>query len=159
MFGSVGSAVPTFINQINNKLPITITHKNVTRFFMTTNEACFLLMSSLKINKAKNVLVLDMGKPIKILKIIKSLIELRKKIEPDYTHEIKEIGLQKGEKMNEELTTNNKLRKTNNPDINIATDPVYKNIEIEKLIEKLSRNNDPFIATNLMKNFLSSDYK
>ena len=100
-----------------------------------------------------------MGKPIKILKIIKSLIELRKKIEPDYTHEIKEIGLQKGEKMNEELTTNNKLRKTNNPDINIATDPVYKNIEIEKLIEKLSRNNDPFIATNLMKNFLSSDYK
>ena len=159
VFGSVGSAVPTFINQINNKLPITITHKNVTRFFMTTNEACFLLMSSLKINKAKNVLVLDMGKPIKILKIIKSLIELRKKIEPDYTHEIKEIGLQKGEKMNEELTTNNKLRKTNNPDINIATDPVYKNIEIEKLIEKLSRNNDPFIATNLMKNFLSSDYK
>ena len=53
VFGSVGSAVPTFINQINNKLPITITHKDVSRYFMTTNEACFLLMSSMKINNPK----------------------------------------------------------------------------------------------------------
>ena len=159
VFGSVGSAVPTFINQINNRMPITITHKNVTRFFMTTNEACFLLMSSLKINHVSNVLVLDMGKPIKIIKIIRSLIELRKKIEPDYSYEIKEIGLQQGEKMNEELTTNKRLKKTINPDINIATDPVYSNKEIDKLIYKLKRNNDPMIATTLMKNFLSEDYK
>ena len=140
-------------------MPITITHKNVTRFFMTTNEACFLLMSSLKINHVSNVLVLDMGKPIKIIKIIRSLIELRKKIEPDYSYEIKEIGLQQGEKMNEELTTNKRLKKTINPDINIATDPVYSNKEIDKLIYKLKRNNDPMIATTLMKNFLSEDYK
>ena len=73
------------MNQINNKLPITITNKNVTRYFMTTNEACFLLMSSMKINNPKNVLVLNMGKPIKIMNIIKSLINLRKKIEPDYS--------------------------------------------------------------------------
>ncbi len=159
VFGSVGSAVPTFINQINNRLPITITHKNVTRFFMTLNEACFLLMSSLKINKPGNVLVLSMGKPIKILDIIKSLIELRKKIEPDYTYEIKEIGLQKGEKMNEQLTINNKLKKTTNQDINIVTDPIYKVEDIDKLLSRLKENNDPQIATRLMKNFLSKDFK
>ena len=159
VFGSVGSAVPTFINQINNRLPITITHKNVTRFFMTTNEACFLLMSSLKINKPNNVLVLSMGKPIKIINIIKSLIELRKRIEPDYTYEIKEIGLQKGEKMNEQLTINDKLKKTSNKDINIVTDPTYNNIEIENLLEKLSTNNDPKVSTNLMRSFLFKDFK
>ena len=98
VFGSVGSAVPTFINQINNKLPITITNKKVTRFFMTTNEACFLLLSSLRINKANNVLVLNMGKPIKILQIINSLIKIRKRIEPNYTYKIKEIGLSKRRK-------------------------------------------------------------
>ena len=91
VFGSIGSAVPTFINQINKKLPITITNKNVKRFFMTTNEACFLLMSSLKIQNADNVLVLNMGKSIKILDIINSLIKMRKKIEPNYIFEIKEI--------------------------------------------------------------------
>ncbi len=159
VFGSVGSAVPTFINQINNRLPITITHKNVTRFFMTTNEACFLLMSSLKINKPNNVLVLSMGKPIKILNIIKSLIELRKRIEPDYTYEIKEIGLQKGEKMNEQLTINNKLKKTINKDINIVTDPIYNTEDIDKLLKKLSENNDPKISTKLMRNFLHKDFR
>ena len=159
VFGSIGSAVPTFINQINNRLPITITHKNVSRFFMTLNEACFLLMSSLKITNPGNVLVLSMGKPIKILDIIKSLIELRKKIEPDYTYEIKEIGLQKGEKMNEQLTINSKLKKTNNKSINIVTDPTYKKESIEKLLFKLENNNDPEISTKLMKNFLSKDFK
>ena len=61
--------------------------------------------------------------------------------------------------MNEELTTNKKLKKTVNPDINIATDPVYSNKEIDKLIYRLKINNDPTIATKLMKNFLSEDYK
>ena len=126
---------------------------------MTLNEACFLLMSSLKINKPCNFLVLSMGKPIKILVIIKSLIELRKKIEPDYTYEIKEIGLQKGEKMNEQLTINNKLKKTTNQDINIVTDPTYKVEDIDKLLSRLKENNDPQIATRLMKNFLSKYFK
>ena len=80
VFGSVGSAVPTFINQINNRIPITITHKNVKRYFMTLNDACFLLLWSLKIKNAENVLVLNMGKPIKILDIVKSLIDAKKKL-------------------------------------------------------------------------------
>lgn len=158
VFGSIGSAVPTFINQINNKMPITITHKNVTRYFMTTNEACFLLMSSMRINSPKNVLVLNMGRPIKILKIIESLINLRKKIEPDYQYEIKVIGLQDGEKMNEELTIKKRMNRTIDNDINIATDPIYQNKDIEDLLNKLTDTSDPAQSTRLMKNFLKQDF-
>ena len=158
VFGSIGSAVPTFINQINNKLPITITNKNVTRYFMTTNEACFLLMSSMKINNPKNVLVLNMGKPIKIMDIIKSLINLRKKIEPDYSYEIKVIGLQDGEKMDEELTIKKGMKKTTDNDINITTDPMYENNDIEILLKKLTEINDPNKSTKLMRNFLKKDF-
>ena len=159
VFGSIGSAVPTFINQINKKLPITITNKNVKRFFMTTNEACFLLMSSLKIQNADNVLVLNMGKSIKILDIINSLIKMRKKIEPNYTFEIKEIGLTKGEKMNEQLTVNKRLIKTNNPDINIVTDPKYEKVKVDELLEKLQNNIEPTISAKIMKKFLNRDFK
>ena len=159
VFGSIGSAVPTFINQINKKLPITITNKNVKRFFMTTNEACFLLMSSLKIQNADNVLVLNMGKSIKILDIINSLIKMRKKIEPNYTFEIKEIGLTQGEKMNEQLTVNKRLIKTNNPDINIVTDPKYEKVKVDELLEKLQNNIEPTISAKIMKKFLNKDFK
>ena len=159
VFGSIGSAVPTFINQINNKLPITITNKNVTRYFMTTNEACFLLMSSLKIHNVNNVLVLNMGKPIKIMNIINSLIKMKKKIEPNYIFKIKEIGLIKGEKLNEQLTINKKLIKTNNKDISIVTDPKYEKENINKLLEKLKNNIDPIISLKIMKEFLIKDFK
>ena len=158
VFGSVGSAVPTFINQINNKLPITITHKDVSRYFMTTNEACFLLMSSMKINNPKNVLVLNMGKSIKIINIIKSLINLKKKIDPNYKYEIKVIGLQDGEKMKEELTIRKKVNRSIDKDINIATDPVYNKKNIEELLMKLKINNNPEVSLNLMKNFLKEDF-
>ena len=65
-------------------------------------------MTSLKVNKPNNVIILNMGKPVKILKIINKLISLKKKIDPNYTYEIKEIGLQQGEKMNEQLTISKK---------------------------------------------------
>lgn len=159
VFGSIGSVVPTFLNQINNKLPITITHKNVTRYFMTTNEACFLLMTTMKINNPKNVLVLNMGKPVKIMQIIKSLINLRKKIDPGYKQEIKVIGLQDGEKMNEELTIRKKMVKTFDNDISITTDPVYKKKDLDDLILKLEFNDDPITLMKLMKKFINQDFK
>ena len=126
---------------------------------MTTNEACFLLMSSLKIQNVDNVLVLNMGKPIKILDIINSLIKMRKKIEPNYIFEIKEIGLTQGEKMNEQLTVNKRLIKTNNPDISIVTDPKYEKEKIDELLEKLQNNIEPIISAKIMKNFLNKDFK
>ena len=112
----------------------------------------------MKINNPKNVLVLNMGKPIKIMDIIKSLINLRKKIEPDYSYEIKVIGLQDGEKMDEELTIKKRMKKTTDNDINITTDPMYENNDIEILLKKLTEINDPNKSTKLMRNFLKKDF-
>ena len=99
-----------------------------------------------------------MGNPIKIMNIIKSLIDLKKKIDPNYTYEIKEIGLQEGEKMNEELTIKKKLIKTKNVDISISTDPIYSEESVEKFLDKLTNNNEPSVSTKLMRNFLSKDF-
>ena len=159
VFGSVGSAVPTFINQINNKAPITITDKKVERYFMTLNEACFLLLWSMKLKNTKNVIILNMGKPIKIIKIIRNLIDLKKDLDPNYTFEIKEIGLQKGEKLKEQLTISRKLIRTKNSDINISTDPIYNQKEIEKFLIKIKLNNNPDKLKKLMRNFLTRDFK
>lgn len=126
---------------------------------MTTNEACFLLMTTMKINNPKNVLVLNMGKPVKIMQIIKSLINLRKKIDPGYKQEIKVIGLQDGEKMNEELTIRKKMVKTFDNDISITTDPVYKKKDLDDLILKLEFNDDPITLMKLMKKFINQDFK
>ena len=99
VFGSKGSAIPTFIEQINNKLPITITSRKATRYFMTINEACYLLMLSIKIKKPTNVLIFNMGKPVKIIEVINKLIRIKKKFNKNYNFKIKNIGLKKGEKL------------------------------------------------------------
>ena len=158
VFGSVGSAVPTFISQINNRMPITITHRNVKRYFMTLNDACFLLLWSVKITNANNVLVLNMGKPIKILDIINSLIDIKKKVDPNYSFVIKTIGLQKGEKMNELLTIVKNTKKTKNIDISLTNDPMYDDYKIDDLILNLKKNNDPNIAKKLMVDFLIKEF-
>ena len=159
VFGSIGSAVPTFINQINNKLPITITDKKVERYFMTLNEACFLLLWTMKLKNSENVIILNMGKPIKIIQIIENLIKLRKNFDPNYSFEIREIGLQTGEKLKEELTIRKKLSKTRNPDINISSDPTYSDEEILKFLSKIKLNYNPDVLKKLMKKFLSRDFK
>ncbi|MDA9682743.1 polysaccharide biosynthesis protein [Candidatus Pelagibacter sp.] len=158
VFGSMGSVVPTFINQINQKVPITITDKKVKRYFMTLNDATYLLLWSIKIKKVNNILVLNMGKPIKILDIIKSLVKVRRTVDPNYSYKIEEIGLQKGEKMTEELTINNKTIKTKHPDIKLATDPIYTSYEINNLLNDLKEINDPNILKKKLKNFLLNEF-
>ena len=126
---------------------------------MTLNDACFLLLWSMKIKKVSNVLVLNMGKPIKIMNIIKSLIDVRKKIEPNYKFEIKEIGLQKGEKMYEQLTVKNKIIKTKNPDIFVSTDPKYDYKEIKNLLSSLRATSNPRFLKQLMLKFLKKEIR
>ena len=159
VFGSVGSAVPTFISQINNRMPITITHKNVKRFFMTLNDACFLLLWSVKIKNVNNVLLLNMGKPIKILDIVNSLIKIKQKVDPYYSFIIKTIGLHEGEKINEELTVIKKTKKTKNIDILLTNDPTYNDYQIDKLILDLEKSNNPNLSKKLMTKFLSKEFK
>jgi FlaA1/EpsC-like NDP-sugar epimerase len=102
VIGSSGSVVPIFKQQIENGKPITVTHPEVKRFFMTASEAAQLVMQAGAIGKGGEVFILDMGEQIKILDLAKNLITLSG-LEPYNDVEIKFIGLRPGEKMQEEM--------------------------------------------------------
>lgn len=157
VFGSVGSAVPLFLEQMNNNLPITITNKKVTRYLMTIKEACLLLLSSLKYTGKVNngVFVLDMGKPILIFDIIKKLIELKKRFNPNLDYRVQEIGLQKGEKMHEELTINKNNKKIINKNIFICSEPKYTFESIQDLILKINFKLNNYNTPGLLKDLKS----
>ena len=157
VFGSKGSAIPTFINQINENLPITITDLRAKRYFMTINEACFLLMLSVKIKNSKNVLVLNMGKPIKITQIIKNLIKIKKKLNGYYDFKIKKVGLQKGEKLNEQLSISKKFKKTNIKDIQMTLDPIYEKKNVFELVKIIEQNVNTIIKLKKIKFFLKKE--
>lgn len=101
VLGSRGSVLYTFKNQIESGKPITITHPDVSRYFMTIPEACQLVIEAGSIGKAGNVMVLDMGQPVKILNIAKRLIK-----EAGSNNEIVFTGLRPGEKVSEVLFSN-----------------------------------------------------
>ena len=117
VLGSRGSVVPTFEEQIAKGGPLTITHPEVKRYFMTIPEAVQLVISSSSIGKGGEIFVLDMGEPIKILDLAKDLIRLsgyadEKEIEIIYT------GLRPGEKLFEELIlSGERFEKTKHPKI------------------------------------------
>ncbi len=101
VLGSSGSAIPVFANQIENGGPLTVTHPEITRYFMSIGEAARLVIKAATVEGGK-IFVMDMGRPIRILDLAKNLIKLY-----GYTEdEIKIIftGLRKGEKMHEELS-------------------------------------------------------
>jgi FlaA1/EpsC-like NDP-sugar epimerase len=157
VFGSVGSAVPLFLEQINNNLPITITNKKVTRYLMTIKEACLLLLSSLKYRRKVNngVFVLDMGKPILIFDIIKKLIELKKRFNPNLDYKVQEIGLQKGEKMHEELIINENYKKNISKNIFICSEPEYTFKSVQDLILRINLKLNNCNTLELLKDLKS----
>ena len=104
VLGSVGSVVPLFKKQIKEGGPITVTDRNVTRFFMTIPEACQLILQAGAMGKGGEIYLFDMGDPVKIADMAEDLIRLSG-FEPDLDIKIEYTGLRPGEKMFEELIT------------------------------------------------------
>lgn len=101
VLGSSGSIVPILEKQLRDNQPLTITHPEITRFFMTTREAVSLVLQAFAIGEEGEILVLDMGKPIPIVQLARTLIQLSGKTEEQVP--ICFIGLREGEKLQEKL--------------------------------------------------------
>ena len=142
VLGSAGSVIPLFKKQIANGGPVTLTDKRIIRYFMTIPEASQLVLHSATIAKNGELMVLDMGQPIKIYDLAVTIIRLSG-LEPDRDIEIRETGLRPGEKLYEELLIKNeKLTKTNNKQIFIEKDKPISLEELETIINNLSKARD-----------------
>lgn len=167
-FGNVlessGSVIPKFKKQIREGGPITLTHKDVTRYFMTITEAAQLVIQAGAIGKNSDVFVLDMGESVKILSLIKKMVKLSgltlKDINnPNGDIEIQVIGLRPGEKLFEELLIGDNPKKTIHPKILRASDPFIPFDELNKDLNKLSisiEKNDTINVKRILSNLIKS---
>jgi len=111
VLGSNGSVVPTFRRQIAEGGPVTVTHKDIVRYFMTIPEAVSLVLTAGTMAKGGEVFLLDMGKPVKIYDLASDLIKLSG-LKPGEDVRIEITGLRPGEKLYEELVQDNELVET-----------------------------------------------
>ncbi len=137
VLGSNGSVIPLFKRQIQNGGPVTITDKRIIRYFMTIPEASQLVMQAGALAKNGELFVLDMGKPVEILKLAENMIRLSG-YEPYVDIDIQEIGLRPGEKLYEELLMESETRtQTSNKMIFIERDTPLRREEVEEKLQVL----------------------
>lgn len=154
VLGSSGSVVPLFKQQIKDGGPLTVTHPEVIRYFMTIEEAVNLVINTIAISKGGETFILDMGEPVKILDLAKKMIKLSGLKLKDKKHtsgdiEIKFLGLKEGEKLYEELLIRGKSKPTIFEQIQEDIDPT--NYQDPKLIELLNQLEKYLIEKNLIE--------
>jgi FlaA1/EpsC-like NDP-sugar epimerase len=157
VIASKGSVLPLFNKQIASGGPVTITHPDIERFFMTIPEAVGLVLETCTLVKKIEIYVLDMGKPIKIIDLAKKIINLsglkiKDSINTDGDIEIKIIGLRPGEKLFEELFINKNIEKTSHKQITRDNEEGVDLNILNNLIDKLSSLNTNFEKKSLLKN-------
>lgn len=137
VLGSNGSVIPRFREQIAKGGPVTVTHPDITRFFMTIPEACRLVMEAAIMATGTQIFVFDMGAPVKIVHLARRMIELAGLV-PDKDIEIVYTGLRPGEKLYEEVLSNNENTiPTNHSRIRIAKVREYNYEEALKIANEL----------------------
>jgi FlaA1/EpsC-like NDP-sugar epimerase len=136
VLGSNGSVIPLFKKQIENGGPLTVTHKEITRYFMTIPEACQLVLEAAAMGNGGEIFVFDMGEPIKIFNLAKNMIILSGLRFPEDI-DIKITGLRPGEKIYEELLADGEnTKKTYHEKIMIAKS---RHIDIEKIENQINK--------------------
>ena len=154
VLGSSGSVIPRFKSQIEKGGPVTVTHPEIIRYFMTIPEACMLVLEAGAMGKGGEIFIFDMGSPVKIVNLARKMIRLAGFI-PEVEIEIEFTGLRPGEKLYEELLNQKEITtQTHHPKIMIAKVQEYDydsvSIQIDELIQYSFKCKN-FLTVSLMK--------
>lgn len=159
VIGSSGSAIPLFLQQIKTGGPVTVTHPEVIRYFMSIPEAAELVIQAGALGEGGDVFVLDMGEPVKILDLAKKIINLsgmsiKDDDNPQGDIEIKITGLKPGEKLYEELLIGTNVSKTSHKRILRAEEKSIDHVMLSSYLDKLNlltKENDVTGLIHLLK--------
>ncbi|MEP5760895.1 MAG: nucleoside-diphosphate sugar epimerase/dehydratase [Litoreibacter sp.] len=158
VLGSSGSVIPLFQEQVARGGPVTVTHDDVTRYFMTVQEASQLVLTAGSLAGGGEVFVLDMGKPIRVRKLAEQVIEsagytIKSDTNPDGDIEIHTVGLRPGEKLHEELLIGDGRMTTRHEKIFSVQEKTLSELEVASAIKSLRdavATNDEYLARDVV---------